>query len=268
MQTRTYTPVQYALITMVQLTEDLKPKRGLPPLASLDDSAAAFVGARAEADAALKAKIAELKAAAGEGTLTVESVVDKDVDPEGKHVLERLSMEEGTMFYRTSFMPKEINTNKTIFGGHLLSWMEGAARTTAKVFSRIAHVYVIGMSDMIFRTPIFVGDFVEAKCTVVYVRKHALVIDVSVSVERAKDGTTLHSHSGTFTVCTLDPSGFRAKIPVQLDLENASQDELFAYAAAKVSYEHWVLDPEFEHARVPENYNAPWPITPIKPFQP
>ncbi|KNC49007.1 ATP-binding Cassette superfamily protein [Thecamonas trahens ATCC 50062] len=259
LNTRRYIPVQYCLVTMVALTEDLRPRKGLPMLPDGNDAACAeFVANRKKASLALKIKIKALEAAAAAGELTAADVYDSSIGSD--HILESITMDAATMYFRKQFLPRSLNINKTIFGGDLLKWMERAARTTAKAFARNPYVYTIAMSEMTFSVPIFLSDMVELEATPVYVRRHVVVIAVRINVERL-DGTVLRSHSGSFTVATLDGSGFRAALPVALDLEAATQKELLAYAKAKETHYHWKN--EYEEALLPSNYNDPWPVIEI-----
>ena len=133
------------------------------------------------------------------------------------------------------FMSRHLNLNNTIFGGELLRWMELHATHCARMFTRNAHVFSLGMHSVRFDSPVLATDWVSLDANVIYVRNTTLEVDVCLNVERS-EGTTL-TNRASFVVVNTDEIGQKRLIDTGLDLQVASKVDLTDYAIAKMRYE-------------------------------
>ena len=88
----------------------------------------------------------------------------------------------------------------------------------------------VSMNRIFFHQPIYPGDLVECVAKVVYTSKHTVHVSTTVTVIRGLlgeghhgEGTTMHSHSGSFVVANFDRASRLQPITTGIDL--ASDDK-------------------------------------------
>merc|ERR1711991_998990 len=123
---------------------------------------------------------------------------------------------------RKVFLPRNLNSNDTIFGGDILLWMDRVASFTSRSFTGNQHMTTISMNGVEFKRPVLSSQVVELVAKVCYVRTYILVVEMTATLQDL-DLSVNMSHTGTFTVLNLDAAGFRRPIRVGLDLSAASQ---------------------------------------------
>ena len=80
-------------------------------------------------------------------------------------------------------------------------------------------------------------------------------VQVKLEVFKSDGGEWTKSHTGKFNLIAMDDLGARRKVPVGIDLEKCSQEELYDYAMAHAEFEFFVkhktmFEDEFEGGKV------------------
>jgi acyl-CoA hydrolase len=131
------------------------------------------------------------------------------------------------------------NNNNTIFGGELMSWMEQHAVHCGRMFTGNRNVYTIGMHSVAFPEPVFSTDWVTLEATVIYVRNTTMEVDVVLRAERQVGGAIM-TNRASFVLINNDDIGQKSGIPLGLELNGATQDELQQFAEARQRYQRSV----------------------------
>lgn len=119
----------------------------------------------------------------------------------------------GDLAIRVLAMPAEANPSGDIFGGWLMSQMDMAGGTTArlKAKGRVATVAVTGMT---FHRPVHVGDIVCCYADVQRIGNTSITVLVEAWVLRGSDaGKRLKVTDGVFTFVALDENGNPRPVP-------------------------------------------------------
>ena len=189
----------------------------------LDSEMAERVATRKQLTAGLKAKEAEVEALAAAGRLTWAAVEE----PWNRTTREKLAGDETELRIRRMFMPRNLNTNGSVFGGDLLAWMESSAVHCAKYFTRNSHIATVSMQQILFLQPVFPGDLVECITSVVYTSVYTVHVQAEVRIQRGLAGSKsddrfdrfdrvdsagncndgVVSHTGNFVIANFDRSG-------------------------------------------------------------
>lgn len=235
--TRDFMPIQRSYVTMVAIDENRRPNPNIPGLALETDEERAL-NAEALAHKALTRQWVEMHEqtrtrAEQPGRLAVADVED----PLNQDKREYLAPAETVVKVRRMFMPRNQNILGTIFGGDILLWMDRVATYAARLFTRNRHVVTLAMNRIIFKQPIFASDLVELTARIVYVRRYTLEVEIEVTLER--DGRTIVSHSGYFTVLNYDESGFKRPVITGLRLSEDDPDSLLRYLQARERHRFW-----------------------------
>src|SRR4051812_7687413 len=83
--------------------------------------------------------------------------------------------------------PKDTNVYGNIFGGVIMSLMDKAAAVAAWRYARM-RVLTASVNEIVFHSPIRVGEIVRAAATVVYVGRTSLEVEVVVEAENVVTG--------------------------------------------------------------------------------
>jgi acyl-CoA thioesterase YciA len=90
---------------------------------------------------------------------------------------------------RITLLPRDTNSQGTIFGGVILSYIDTAGAIEAHRHTRMERFVTVAMREVIFHKPVFVGDLVSFYCETVRVGKTSITVRVVVEAERlGKDG--------------------------------------------------------------------------------
>lgn len=85
---------------------------------------------------------------------------------------------------RITLLPRDTNSQGTIFGGVILSYIDMAGAIEAHRRSRIERMVTVAMREVIFHKPVFVGDLVSFYAEVVSIGTTSITVRVIVEAER------------------------------------------------------------------------------------
>lgn len=108
--------------------------------------------------------------------------------------------------------PKDTNVYGNIFGGVIMSLMDKAAAVAAWRYAR-KRVLTAAADDLMFRSPIEVGEVVTASSTIVYVGSTSMDVEVIVSVQNLITDDTRIAAGGFFTMVAVDEAWRPTPVP-------------------------------------------------------
>jgi acyl-CoA thioesterase YciA len=113
---------------------------------------------------------------------------------------------------RTVPQPADMNGNGDIFGGWVLSQMDGAGGALA---ARVAkgRVATVAITAMTFVEPIKVGDMVSIYGEVQKIGRTSVTIDLETVVQRRTGTTDIRVTHGTFVFVAIDEEGKPRAVP-------------------------------------------------------
>ena len=85
---------------------------------------------------------------------------------------------------RITLLPRDTNSQGTIFGGVILSYIDTAGAIEAHRHTRMDRFVTVAMREVIFHKPVFVGDLVSFYCETVRVGTTSITVRVVVEAER------------------------------------------------------------------------------------
>jgi len=90
---------------------------------------------------------------------------------------------------RITLLPRDTNSQGTIFGGVILSYIDTAGAIEAHRHTRMERFVTVAMREVIFHKPVFVGDLVSFYCETVRIGRTSITVRVVVEAERlGRDG--------------------------------------------------------------------------------
>ena len=90
---------------------------------------------------------------------------------------------------RITLLPRDTNSQGTIFGGIILSYIDMAGAVEAHRRTRLDRFVTVAMREVVFHQPVFVGDLVSFYAETVRIGTTSITIRVIVEAERY-GGTT------------------------------------------------------------------------------
>jgi acyl-CoA thioesterase YciA len=85
---------------------------------------------------------------------------------------------------RITMLPRDTNSQGTIFGGVILSYIDMAGAIEAHRNTGMERFVTVAMREVIFHQPVFVGDLVSFYCETVKVGTTSITTRVVVEAER------------------------------------------------------------------------------------
>jgi acyl-CoA thioesterase YciA len=85
---------------------------------------------------------------------------------------------------RIAMLPRDTNSQGTIFGGVILSYIDMAGAIEAHRHTTMARFVTVAMREVIFHQPVFVGDLVSFYAETLRVGKTSITVRVVVEAER------------------------------------------------------------------------------------
>lgn len=81
-------------------------------------------------------------------------------------------------------LPRDTNSQGTIFGGVILSYIDMAGAIEAHRHTEMDRFVTVAMREVIFHAPVFVGDLVSFYCEIVRIGTTSITTRVVVEAER------------------------------------------------------------------------------------
>ena len=93
---------------------------------------------------------------------------------------------------RVIMMPKDTNALGTIFGGIILSYIDQAGAVEAHRHVGGGRLVTVAMREVVFHSPVFVGDLVSLYAETLRRGRTSIVVKVVVEAERRTRGAGRH----------------------------------------------------------------------------
>lgn len=90
---------------------------------------------------------------------------------------------------RITLLPRDTNSQGTVFGGIILSYIDMAGAIEAHRRTRMDRFVTVAMREVIFHKPVFVGDLVSFYAETVRIGNTSITIRVIVEAERVGKST-------------------------------------------------------------------------------
>ena len=85
---------------------------------------------------------------------------------------------------RITLLPRDTNSQGTVFGGIILSYIDMAGAIEAHRRTRMERFVTVAMREVIFHKPVFVGDLVSFYAETVSIGTTSITVSVIVEAER------------------------------------------------------------------------------------
>ena len=85
---------------------------------------------------------------------------------------------------RITLLPRDTNSQGTVFGGIILSYIDMAGAIEAHRHTRMDRFVTVAMREVIFHKPVMVGDLVSFYAEIVKVGTTSITVQVIVEAER------------------------------------------------------------------------------------
>lgn len=118
-------------------------------------------------------------------------------------------------------LPTNTNPHGTMFGGDVLALMDKVAAIAAIRFCR-QPVVTASTERIDFRTPIRLGDIIEAHAHVIHTGRTSLIVKINIYAERPFTDEREHCTSGYYSFVSVDGEGRPQAVP-PLDVETPEE---------------------------------------------
>lgn len=109
-------------------------------------------------------------------------------------------------------LPSNTNTHGTMFGGDVLALMDKTAAIAAIRFCR-QPVVTASTERIDFRTPIRLGDIIEAFAHVIHTGRTSLIVRIDIYAERPLSGERERCTTGFYSFVSIDEHGKPQPVP-------------------------------------------------------
>jgi acyl-CoA thioesterase YciA len=113
---------------------------------------------------------------------------------------------------RITLLPRDTNSQGTIFGGVILSYIDTAGAIEAHRHTRMERFVTVAMKEVIFHKPVFVGDLVSFYCETIRVGTTSITVRVIVEVERLGRNERVRVTEAEVIYVAVDEKG--EKVPI------------------------------------------------------
>jgi acyl-CoA thioesterase YciA len=115
---------------------------------------------------------------------------------------------------RITLLPRDTNSQGTVFGGIILSYIDMAGAIEAHRRTRMERFVTVAMREVIFHKPVFVGDLVSFYAETVSIGTTSITVSVIVEAERVGVSTDrVRVTEAELTYVAVDEK--RQKTPIQ-----------------------------------------------------
>jgi acyl-CoA thioesterase YciA len=115
---------------------------------------------------------------------------------------------------RITLLPRDTNSQGTIFGGVILSYIDTAGAIEAHRHTKNERFVTVAMREVIFHKPVFVGDLVSFYAETVRVGTTSITTRVIVEAERIGKSERVRVTEAEVIYVAVDKTG--NKIPVEV----------------------------------------------------
>ena len=115
---------------------------------------------------------------------------------------------------RITLLPRDTNSQGTIFGGVILSYIDTAGAIEAHRRTKNERFVTVAMREVIFHKPVFVGDLVSFYAETVRVGTTSITTRVIVEAERIGKSERVRVTEAEVIYVAVDKSG--NKIPIEI----------------------------------------------------
>lgn len=116
---------------------------------------------------------------------------------------------------RIAMLPRDTNSQGTIFGGIILSYIDMAGAIEAHRHTHIERFVTVAMREVIFHKPVFVGDLVSFYAETISIGNTSITVRVTVEAERYGGGTGGRVQVTEAEVIYVAVDEKRKKIPIK-----------------------------------------------------
>ena len=116
---------------------------------------------------------------------------------------------------RITLLPRDTNSQGTIFGGVILSYIDTAGAIEAHRHTNMELFVTVAMKEVIFHKPVYVGDLVSFYAEVIHVGTTSITVRVIVEVERLGKSESVRVTEAEVTYVAVDKKGEKLKIVVR-----------------------------------------------------
>ena len=114
---------------------------------------------------------------------------------------------------RITLLPRDTNSQGTIFGGVILSYIDTAGAIEAHRHTMMERFVTVAMREVIFHKPVFVGDLVSFYAETIRVGTTSITVRVIVEAERlALRSERVRVTEAEVIYVAVDKSGRKVKI--------------------------------------------------------
>src|SRR5512134_3149857 len=113
---------------------------------------------------------------------------------------------------RITLLPRDTNSQGTVFGGIILSYIDMAGAIEAHRRTRMERFVTVAMKEVIFHKPVFVGDLVSFYAETIRVGTTSITVHVIVEAERLGKSERVRVTEAEVIYVAVDHEG--QKIPI------------------------------------------------------
>ncbi len=133
--------------------------------------------------------------------------------------------QEKRLFMTRLMTPDMANFAGNVHGGTILKLLDEAAFSCASRYCK-TYVMTAALDNVMFKTPIRVGDLVIFKCNVNYVGRSSMEVGIRVEGEKIREKLKYHAISCYFTMISVNEDGVPQAVP-ELQIESETEEKLF-----------------------------------------
>lgn len=113
---------------------------------------------------------------------------------------------------RIMLLPRDTNSQGTIFGGVILSYIDTAGAIEAHRRTQMPRFVTVAMREVIFHKPVFVGDLVSFYAETIRIGSTSITVRVIVETERFGKSERVRVTEAEAIYVAVDESGKKVKI--------------------------------------------------------
>jgi acyl-CoA thioesterase YciA len=115
---------------------------------------------------------------------------------------------------RITLLPRDTNSQGTIFGGVILSYIDTAGAIEAHRRTKMARFVTVAMREVIFHKPVFVGDLVSFYAETLRIGETSITVRVIVETERLGSEERIRVTEAEVVYVAVDANRQKTKIVV------------------------------------------------------